>query len=147
MDSNTVCRLTGTFFIFIQKRLSHFMKKIATIRLCNLIFYGYHGVLAEEKSLGQRFEVDLEYQFDSTAIRNDQLNETISYVDVYNLVNDALTQKTFNLLEMLGNHIVDEIRSRFPVTQVRIRIRKPSVPIPGVLDHVEVEISRGPESE
>ena len=121
---------------------------MATIRLHNLIIYGYHGALTEEKTLGQRFEVDLEYQFNCVAAaQNDELQETISYVDIYNLVNDAVTRKQFNLLEALGHHIINIIKTKFPVTQIRVKIRKPAVPIPGVLDHVEVELSWTLESE
>lgn len=124
------------------------MKQIATVRLRNLIIYGYHGVSAEEKTLGQRFEIDLEYQFDcASTIRSDELKETISYVDIYNLVHEAVTQKRFKLLETLAHHIIKMIQTQFPVSQVSIKIRKPSVPIPGVLDHVEVELSWPPESE
>ncbi|HBL37468.1 MAG TPA: dihydroneopterin aldolase, partial [Firmicutes bacterium] len=32
--------------------------------LQNMIFYGYHGVFAAEKELGQRLEVDVELQLD-----------------------------------------------------------------------------------
>ena len=32
------------------------------IRLCNMQFYGRHGVNAEEQVLGQRFEVDVDLQ-------------------------------------------------------------------------------------
>ncbi len=32
-----------------------------TIRLRNIVVYGFHGVHQEEKTLGQRFEIDLEY--------------------------------------------------------------------------------------
>ncbi len=124
------------------------MEQIATIRLRNLIIYGYHGALTEERTLGQRFEVDLEYQFNCVAAaQNDELQETISYVDIYNLVNDAVTQKQFHLLEALGQHIIDIIKTQFPVTQIRVKIRKPSVPIPAVLDHVEVELCWASESE
>ena len=33
-----------------------------TIRLRNIVVYGFHGVHQEEKTLGQRFEIDLEYK-------------------------------------------------------------------------------------
>jgi dihydroneopterin aldolase len=32
------------------------------------------------------------------------------------------------------------MRDRYPVEMILVRIRKPSVPIQGILDHVEVEI-------
>lgn len=123
------------------------MKQIATIRLCNLIVYGYHGVLSEENTLGQRFEIDLEYQFDcSETVQSDEVKVAISYADIYDLVNKAMTEKQFKLLETLGDYIIDQIKAKFPVLSVLIKIRKPSVPIPAVLDHVEVELSWAEES-
>ncbi|MBF0288810.1 MAG: dihydroneopterin aldolase [SAR324 cluster bacterium] len=118
------------------------MSNIATIRLCNLIFYGYHGVLAEEKSLGQRFEIDLEYQFDcDLATTTDQLHNSISYADIYEFIEHAVSHNQFKLLETLANFIMTNIREKYPILSICVKIRKPSVPIPGVLDHVEVELS------
>ena len=36
-----------------------------TISLNNIVVYGFHGVHQEEKTLGQRFEIDLEYRLAS----------------------------------------------------------------------------------
>ena len=116
--------------------------QLITVRLCNMIIYGYHGALPEENALGQRFEIDLEYQFlGEAAVSTDQLKQTISYVDVYQILCEAVTHHQFKLLETLGYRIMQNIHKRFPAIQnLTIRIRKPSVPIPGVLDHVEVEL-------
>ena len=47
-------------------------------------FYGYHGVLPEENTLGQRFIVDLIVETDlKQAGLTDELEESISYVDLY----------------------------------------------------------------
>ncbi|HSY53686.1 MAG TPA: dihydroneopterin aldolase, partial [Opitutaceae bacterium] len=42
------------------------------IHLKNMVFYGYHGHLAEENSLGQRFMIDLVMALDiADAARTD----------------------------------------------------------------------------
>ena len=47
-------------------------------------FYGYHGVLPEETVLGQRFLVDVVAEIDlKEAGITDNLEESISYVDLY----------------------------------------------------------------
>jgi dihydroneopterin aldolase len=51
------------------------------------------------------------------------------------------------LIETLGYRITEEIRERYPVDVIIVRIRKPSVPIQGILDHVEVEIVWREEQE
>jgi dihydroneopterin aldolase len=44
------------------------------------------------------------------------------------------------LIETLGNRIIEEMRESYLVDFIVVRIRKPSVPIQGILDSVEVEV-------
>ena len=54
------------------------------IRLENMIFYGRHGVLAEENRLGQKFSVDIKMFLDlRTASSNDDLTSSVDYSLVY----------------------------------------------------------------
>jgi|TARA_B100000700_G_scaffold262748_1_gene299485 dihydroneopterin aldolase len=112
-----------------------------TIRLQNIVVYGFHGVHQEEKTLGQRFEIDLEYMLkDPPEPWIDEENTTISYVNAHKIVSRVSSEQSFNLIETLGNRIIEEMRNRYPLEMILVRIRKPSVPIQGILDHVEVEI-------
>ena len=112
-----------------------------TIRLQNIVVYVFHGVHQEEKTLGQRFEIDLEYMLkDPPDPWVDEENTTISYVNAHKIVSRVSSEQSFNLIETLGNRIIEEMRHRYPLEMILVRIRKPSVPIQGILDHVEVEI-------
>ncbi|MCL7027631.1 hypothetical protein MKW94_014290, partial [Papaver nudicaule] len=52
--------------------------------LRGLMFQGYHGVLPEEKTLGQKFVIDMDAWVDlREAGKTDNLNDSISYVDLY----------------------------------------------------------------
>ena len=116
-------------------------KQEFTISLSNIVVYGYHGVHPEEKSLGQRFEIDLEYRLANPPFPwKDEERGTVSYVNAHNIVSRVCAEKSFNLIETLGNRIVEEMRARFSVDLIIVRVRKPSVPIQGILDHVEVEV-------
>ena len=116
-------------------------KQTYTIRLSNIEVYGFHGVHPEEKTLGQRFEIDLEYRLKNPADPwKDEERSTISYVNAHNIISQVCAEKSFNLIETLGNRIIEEMRERYSVDIVVVRIRKPSVPIQGILDHVEVEV-------
>ena len=116
-------------------------KQSYTIRLFNILVYGFHGVHPEEKTLGQRFEIDLEYRLKNPADPwKDEERSTISYVNAHNIISQVCAEKSFNLIETLGNRIIEEMRERYSVDIVVVRIRKPSVPIQGILDHVEVEV-------
>ena len=116
------------------------------VSLKNMVFYGYHGVAEQEKTLGGKFEVDVELDFDMTAaIKSDHLKDTVSYESVYKLVHDVVTVSKFHLIEALAGKLLLTIFDNYPVNFVRVKIRKPNAPIKGVLDAVEVEISRSRE--
>jgi dihydroneopterin aldolase len=54
------------------------------VLLRGLLFHGYHGVLPEERTLGQKFAVDVALSVDLRAAgASDDLQDTISYAAVY----------------------------------------------------------------
>lgn len=114
------------------------------ITLNEMVFYGYHGVHAEERTLGQRFIVSLELITASALddkIRH--LEDTIDYTRVYAEVKEIMESHQFQLLESCANTIADRLLADFGLLeQIIIRIQKPSVPIQGNLQSVEVELSR-----
>ena len=113
------------------------------VKLINMVFYGYHGVIEQEKVLGGKYEVDIEFEFDMTsAIKTDHLRDTISYEEIYQLVQDVVTHSKFHLIEALAGKLLRVIFNTYPVDLVLVRIRKPNAPVKGVLDTIEVEISR-----
>lgn len=112
------------------------------IRLIGLQFYAYHGVDPGERELGQRFEVDVELLLDlAPAGRGDDLAATVNYRTVYEQVRDAMEPPCM-LLEAVAERIAAKLLAGFAIEAVHVRIRKPSVPIGGVIAHAEVEISR-----
>ncbi len=114
------------------------------ILLNDLAFYGYHGVMLEENKLGQRFRIDIECGIDlATAGRSDEVTNTVSYADLYDLVRKATEDERFKLIEALGQHIVDRVFESFaPIEWIRIRIRKPEAPIPATAGEFAIELYR-----
>ena len=113
---------------------------MAIIRLHNMIFYGYHGDSRAERETGRRFEADVELHADLTrAAASDRLSDTINYTSVYDTVAGIILNNKFNLLETIAARIVTEILDNFAVNRVIVRVRKRIPPIPGNLDHIEVE--------
>ena len=115
-----------------------------SIKLANMGFYAYHGVTAEERKIGQRFFLDLEMQTDlCKAGKSDSPEDTLDYQKVYYLINEVTSQKKYKLLEALVQDIADAVLSRFPrILNILVTVRKPNVPFKGILDYVEVRISR-----
>lgn len=113
------------------------------IILKNLVFRGHHGVLAAERELGQRFEVDVELRLDlSRAMTSDALPDTVDYSRAFAIVRDEVERQQYRLLEALAGAIVRRLLGELPVSAVRVQVRKPQVPLDGVLSYTAVEIER-----
>lgn len=114
------------------------------ILMNNMGFYGYHGVFKEESILGQKFFIDMElYLNTKEAGLTDDMNKSVSYGDVYEVVKDIVEKKRFNLLEALAENIAKEVLNDFPLIQeVMVRVKKPEAPVPGIYDYFGVEIRR-----
>ncbi|MBS5788311.1 MAG: dihydroneopterin aldolase [Clostridioides difficile] len=114
------------------------------ILLNNLGFYGYHGVLAEENILGQKFFLDIELYLDThEAGISDDMNKSVSYADVYNLVKNIVEDRRYKLIEAVAENIAIEILEKFVlINEVLVRVKKPEAPVNGIYDYFGVEIRR-----
>ena len=115
------------------------------IVLEGIVLYGYHGVSAAEKELGQRFVVDVELAVDlAPAGGSDDLALTVNYSTVYKLVQRVVQGASCDLIETVAERIASAILSEHDkVEQVRVKVAKPDVPIAGsVLRAAAVEITR-----
>lgn len=117
-----------------------------TITLKNCAFYARHGVLKEESVLGQRFFVDAELDVPvGAALTEDDLSATLHYGHAFGVIEEVVTKTRRALIEALANDIALALCARFPIIQrAAITVRKPSVPIPGILDYVEVRVEHRP---
>lgn len=114
------------------------------VSIKNMMFYGFHGYYEYEREQGQKFFFDVEMIInDDKALETDNLNEGVDTARVYDVVRDVSENQRFQLLAALGGHIADKLLGKFShVDQATVRIRKPSVPIAGPMDYVEVEVTR-----
>ncbi len=112
------------------------------IRIKNAAFYAYHGAMKEEQYIGGRFEADVDIYTDfSEAAKTDDLNLTINYHDVYQFINRIVHENKYYLIETLATLIADGLLKEYSnIKKIAVRVRKNSVPIGGVLDHVEAEV-------
>lgn len=110
----------------------------------NLAFYGYHGAMEEEKTLGQKFFIDVEIYTDlNKAGKSDDVIDTVHYGEVYEVIKSRVEDWRFMLIEALAENIADSILEKFiKVQKINITVKKPEAPVPGVFDHVAVQIER-----
>lgn len=115
------------------------------ILMKNLKFFGYHGVLEEEQLKGQNFYIDVEMCTDlEKACCSDNLQHTVDYSAVYDIIKYITENNKFRLVEKLAGSISGEILSRYrEIDEITVRVRKPEAPINGEFDWVGVEITRG----
>ena len=118
------------------------MTDVYTITLKNCAFFARHGVYAEEEVLGQRFFVDAEFDVRAgQAMADDSLEGTVDYGLAFKVIEKTVTTKRHLLIEALALSIAKDLCAAFPpISRVRISVRKPSAPIQGVLDYVQVSV-------
>ena len=97
-------------------------------------FYGYHGLNPEERSLGQRFLVDIELTTDvHVAGQTDDITKTINYSAVYKRVRAIVEGEPRKLLETVAEDIAVALLNDFPSVRVIVAIRKPQVALKGAV--------------
>jgi dihydroneopterin aldolase len=111
------------------------------IRLVNAVFYAWHGVHAEERRLGGKYEVDAELFFDSReAAETDNISKTVNYQQAYETIGTIMTGKSVALIETLACTIAERLMEGFPVVEsVTVRVRKRNLPLGGLCDYAEAE--------
>jgi len=115
------------------------------IYVTGMKFYGYHGVYKEEKTLGQRFNVDLIVELDTKkAGKTDDLAYSVSYADLYKTCEEVVQGKPYDLVEAVAEEVASQILYTYDlIQQCTVKVIKPDPPIPGHYDYVAVEITRG----
>jgi dihydroneopterin aldolase len=111
------------------------------IRIHNAQFFAHHGVLDSERTNGGLFEIDAELTCNVTAAEaEDNLKKTLDYEKAYLFIKEVVSGSKFYLIESLAYRIALKIIASFDVVEkVTIKVRKPSPPLGGVVDYVEVE--------
>lgn len=114
------------------------------IFLRNMEFVGRHGVSDEERSEPQVIEVDVELSADlREAGTHDDLALTVNYSEVFRICRAQVEDRSYKLLEAIAEAIATDVLTAYDrVGAVAVTVRKPGVPIDGVLDHAGVRIER-----
>ena len=111
------------------------------LRLNKIQALGKIGVLPEEKKRAQPFEVDLAIETDlSLAGSSDDLDDTINYGEITELVAAIIRNETHQLLEKVATRIATEVLAIPAVRGVHITVRKMRPPLPEFLESSAVNI-------
>ena len=131
MEEGRTCHRQEAVCIF-DFSVSH-MEKSGIIELEGMEFKAYHGCLEQEKIRGNSFTVDFRGELDlSAAAESDNLNDTLNYGEIYEIVAEEMSIPS-ELLENVAGRIVKAIEKRFPqVVSFSVRVSKKRPPVDGV---------------
>jgi len=112
-----------------------------TIHLHQLSFFSFHGLHEEEKIIGNYFEVSLDITM-LNGIVVQSIDDTLNYVEVYEIVKHKMNQHTL-LLEVLAANIATAIYSlNNKIHKISITIKKVTPPITNFSGQVGVTFEK-----
>lgn len=103
-----------------------------TLELLGMKFHAYHGCLESERINGNTFIVDFKAQLDmEKASETDDLNDTLDYSIIYNIVKQEMDIPS-NLLEHVAGRILHQIEKACPeIPEFSITVTKENPPVDG----------------
>jgi len=113
----------------------------SSIRLHEMRFYAYHGVMAQERRVGGDYVVSLSVDTDlSVPVVSDRVEDTLNYAALYDVVGREMAIPS-QLLEHVAGRIGQGVLDTFPqVTALTIEVRKVNPPMDADCQGASVEL-------
>lgn len=119
------------------------MTQSLSITIEGIELRGRCGVSAEERAVGQTLVVDVRLEPASgDACLSDELDDTVDYGCVVDLVRGVVEGDEYHLLERLAAVIVDRIWDAFSPELLGVAVTKPSPPVNIPVAAARVEVVR-----
>ncbi|GAB1371066.1 dihydroneopterin aldolase [Candidatus Kapaibacterium sp.] len=115
---------------------------LTKLSIVNAEYYAYHGVKAEEKKLGGKYEVDLDLHYDATdAILSDDVKNSLNYEEALFCISEVINGvENYDLVETICNDILGSLMDKFPLLiTATVKVRKFAVPLRRVIGYIEAE--------
>lgn len=112
------------------------------IELKDMKFYAFHGVMAQEREVGNYFVVDLILKASlEKAVISDTLEDTVDYGAVYAVVKEQMEIPS-RLIEHVAGRILYALKDCFPrLTGVDLKLSKLNPPLGGDVYSASVLLS------
>jgi dihydroneopterin aldolase len=116
---------------------------MSKIFLEDVKIYASHGVLPEENIIGTYYILNAEIHTDLwDAAVSDDLNDTISYADINEIIHDEMKIKS-KLLEHVAGRIITKINEKFnQISYIKLKITKTSPPMKGEMKGASIELEK-----
>ncbi|MCC8034835.1 MAG: dihydroneopterin aldolase [Rikenellaceae bacterium] len=117
-------------------------KLLATIELENMEFYARHGCYELEKTVGNRFRVDVSLTYDAAvAALKDDIGASVNYLEAYKVVRRQMEIPS-DILENVAKRIGDQLKTAFPAIEtLTVKISKIAPPLGGKTAKVSVTVT------
>jgi dihydroneopterin aldolase len=104
------------------------------------------GVKKEEQEVRRNCELDITLYFDlSEAGETDELDRTVNYSKVVDLIQELTKTAQYKLLEAFAYRLFKEIFEHTAARRIHLRVKKMNPPIEGRFHYVGVELTRSRE--
>lgn len=115
--------------------------KSTKIFLRQVRFHAYHGVLEQERRVGNDYVINVVAECDFThAMLTDELEDTVSYADIYRVVKEEMAIPC-KLLEHVAGRIGERLFNEFPSLQsLDISIMKVNPPFGADCEGAGIEV-------
>ena len=102
---------------------------MVTIELQGIRLHGFHGIYDGEAKTGSPYEVSVKVVYNEGHSRFDNLENTINYVEVLEIVKQQMKVRT-PLLEKLADNIIGVMKQQFPfVVEIMVSVFKLEPPV------------------
>lgn len=114
---------------------------ISEILIDNMEFFAFHGFYPEEQRVGCKYTVSLKLITDlSSAGNTDDLNTTINYEEVYQLVKKEMNINS-KLIEHVASRIIKALKKKYSILKhVDLYLYKYNPPLGGQVERVGIHL-------
>lgn len=115
--------------------------KNSYIHLRGLRFHAFHGVMAQERMVGNDYEIDLRLRVNvERAMLSDDVADTVNYAEVYQLAKQVMAEPR-HLVEHVAARIAQVILDKWSqVDEVNVNLTKRNPPMGADCEGAGVEL-------
>ncbi len=115
---------------------------MVTIELQNIRFHAFHGIYEGEKKTGSAYDVSVKVIYDEGSSGFDNLENTINYVEVFDILKQGMQTPT-PLLEKVAQGIIEAVKQRWPFSvEIMVSVFKLEPPIENFQGKIGVTIHK-----
>ena len=109
------------------------------LKLKEMKFHAYHGVMENEKKVGGTYSVSLKIGYDfEKASQNDCLTDTINYAEIFDLLKELMKQSS-DLIEHVAYRIEKTVLEHYPqIEELETEIKKYNPPVSGEMCYASI---------